>query len=344
MNGSAHRAVTGWGRRALLLATPIVLLWGTVLSLKLTPAFFAGVLTFGASQAMTQRFARSPAFARHARLYSAAVVAVVTLLLIVGLVEFVLWAPQAIPKLFKQLATTLEQLRGLLPAWASYLPDSVDTVRREVIVWLKANAAAVQSWGLHTARGIGYVILGLVIGGLAAVQVAWASSDAPNPKPLPPLAQAIFDYTRELVASFTQVVFAQVKISLVNTALTAVFLVGILPLLGRTLPLTPVLLVVTFVAGLLPVVGNLISNTITTLVALSVSVIDAVLALGWLVFIHKLEYFLNAHIIGNRIRSHAWEILTMMVVLEAAFGVAGVVSAPVFFAQLKSTLRREGLL
>jgi len=79
-------------------------------------------------------------------------------------------------------------------------------------------------------------------------------------------------------------------------------------------------------------------------VALSVSVIDAVLALGWLVFIHKLEYFLNAHIIGNRIRSHAWEILTMMVVLEAAFGVAGVVSAPVFFAQLKSTLRREGLL
>lgn len=334
----------GWGRRALLVIVPILALWGLVLVLKLTPAFFAGVLTFGASHAMTQRFARHATFARHARLYSAAVVAVVTLLFIAGLVEFALWTPQALPKLFRQLATTLEQVRTLLPALAGFIPDSIDALRQEAIHWLRANGAAVQSWGLHTARGIGYVILGMIVGGLAAVQVAWHEEEATEAQKVSPLVQRITSFMRELVASFTQVVFAQVKISLVNTALTSIFLLGILPLLGRTLPLTPVLIVVTFVAGLLPVVGNLISNTVTTLVALSVSVIDAALALGWLVFIHKLEYFLNAHIIGNRIHSHAWEILTMMIVLEAAFGVAGVVSAPVLYAQLKSALRREGLL
>jgi len=63
---------------------------------------------------------------------------------------------------------------------------------------------------------------------------------------------------------------------------------------------------VTFVAGLLPVIGNLISNTVIVIVSLSHSANTAVASLAYLVAIHKLEYFLNARIIGSQIRSRAW--------------------------------------
>ena len=48
--------------------------------------------------------------------------------------------------------------------------------------------------------------------------------------------------------AFRGVVFAQVKISAINTALTAIYLLGILPLLGIHLPYTKALIAVTFFA------------------------------------------------------------------------------------------------
>ena len=102
------------------------------------------------------------------------------------------------------------------------------------------------------------------------------------------------------------------------------------------------LVVVTFIAGLIPVVGNLISNTVIVIIALSSSLVDAGLALAWLVGIHKLEYFLNAHIIGTRIRASAWELLMVMLVMESLVGLAGLVSAPIIYAQLKHRLHQRG--
>jgi len=92
------------------------------------------------------------------------------------------------------------------------------------------------------------------------------------------------------------------------------------------------------------VVGNLVSNAMIVVVSLTQSVAAAGLSLAWLVAIHKLEYFLNAHIIGNRIRAQAWELLLAMLTLEALFGLAGLVSAPVLYAQLKHALQERGLL
>ncbi|MBS0461471.1 MAG: AI-2E family transporter, partial [Proteobacteria bacterium] len=102
--------------------------------------------------------------------------------------------------------------------------------------------------------------------------------------------------------------------------------------------------IVTFFVGLLPVVGNLISNTLIVISALSVSMGAAIAALVFLVLLHKLEYFLNARIVGDQIRARAWEILLAMLVLEAAFGMAGVVAAPIYYAYLKSELKAEGLI
>ena len=77
----------------------------------------------------------------------------------------------------------------------------------------------------------------------------------------------------------------------------------------------------TFVAGLLPVVGNLISNTVIVIVGLSIRSASPLASLAFLIVIHKLEYFLNARIVGTQIGSHTWELLLAMLVMEAAFGV-----------------------
>jgi len=55
----------------------------------------------------------------------------------------------------------------------------------------------------------------------------------------------------------------------------------------------------------------------------------ALLALGFLVVIHKLEYFLNGTIIGGRIRNPLWLTLLGLVIGERLMGVPGMILAPV---------------
>jgi predicted PurR-regulated permease PerM len=140
------------------------------------------------------------------------------------------------------------------------------------------------------------------------------------------------------------VVFAQVKISSVNTLLTGIFLLVVLPLFGVYMPLAKSLVVLTFVVGLLPVVGNLISNTMIFVVGLSLSLGVAVSALAYLVVIHKLEYFLNARIIGTQIRARAWELLIAMLLMESIFGAPGLIAAPIYYAYLKRELEGAKLI
>jgi predicted PurR-regulated permease PerM len=63
-----------------------------------------------------------------------------------------------------------------------------------------------------------------------------------------------------------------------------------------------------------------------------------------LVVVHKLEYFLNARIVGGQIRAHVWELLIAMLAMEAAFGLAGLIAAPIYYAYLKSELEGERLI
>jgi len=60
--------------------------------------------------------------------------------------------------------------------------------------------------------------------------------------------------------------------------------------------------------------------------------------------IHKLEYFLNARIVGAQIRASAWELLTAMLVMEGCFGLAGLVAAPICYAWLKDELASRHLI
>src|SRR5207302_6155651 len=104
------------------------------------------------------------------------------------------------------------------------------------------------------------------------------------------------------------------------------------------------MIAVTFVAGLLPVIGNLISNTMIFVVSLAHSPFVAVASLVYLIVIHKLEYFLNARIVGTQISARAWELLIAMVAMETVFGIGGLVAAPIVYAWVKDELKCRGLI
>src|SRR5438128_9410250 len=67
---------------------------------------------------------------------------------------------------------------------------------------------------------------------------------------------------RDFYRSFATVMGAQITISLINTVLTAIFL------LAARLPHAPLLIAITFICGLVPIVGNLLSNTVIVFVGL----------------------------------------------------------------------------
>jgi predicted PurR-regulated permease PerM len=192
--------------------------------------------------------------------------------------------------------------------------------------------------GKEAMRVFVRMLIGMVIGALVSLHEGGPSFFAM------PLTGALTQRAIRFGAAFRNIVFAQIRISAINTVLTAIFLLVICPLFGFPLPLTKTMIAVTFLAGLLPIIGNLISNTLIVVVALSVSLYAALAALVFLVLVHKLEYFLNARIVGSRIHAHAWELLIAMITLEAAFGVAGLIAAPIYYAYIKSELADAKLI
>ena len=129
--------------------------------------------------------------------------------------------------------------------------------------------------------------------------------------------------------SFELVIGAQLVISTINTVLTSIFVLAV------GLPYAGVIIVVTFLCGLLPIVGNIISNTVTVSIAFTVSPKMAVAALVFLVIIHKLEYFLNSKIIGDRIKNPVWLTLIALILGERLMGIPGMILAPVILHFLK---------
>lgn len=240
--------------------------------------------------------------------------------------------------LLNRMVEVLETGRGYLPDWAGkYLPANAEELRHQATSFLQANVWALQRFGQDVGRILVYIVFGIIIGSLVLFR---RSRDVA----LGPLAVAMKERMCNLSLSFRRVVFAQVRISLLNTTLTLIYLMVVLPLFDVHLPLVKTLIAVTFIAGLLPVIGNVISNTVIVIVSLGVSAYAAIGAFAFLIAIHKLEYFVNARIIGTQINSRAWEMLTVMLVMEATFGVPGLIAAPVFYAYVKQELTDRGLL
>ncbi len=323
-----------------LLAAVALLL---VIDLHLLPALLAGLLVYELVRASTPLFGQRISGDRARVVVVALLGAIVVgllILLILGTISFfrselgnpeVLWQQQLMP--------LVEKARQQLPPiLVNNLPDSVDDLRVGAFEMARRHSGTLQLAGKGAVRVFVHIIIGLVLGAIIAL------SRTRPPHQVGPLAAALGRRCQLLAEAFHNIVFAQIKISLINTLFTAIFLLGVLPLLGIHVPLAKTLVVLTFIFGLLPVVGNLLSNTAVCIAALSVSLGVGVAALCFLVLIHKLEYFLNARIVGSQIHARAWELLIAMLLMEAAFGLTGVIAAPIYYAYLKSELDAERLL
>ena len=327
--------IIGWVITAVLL--------GLVIELHLLSALLAGLLVYKLVDVLTP-WLRVKAISRDsARMLAITLIATAVIAALVGLglgiVTLLRNSGETLPLLMQKMAQIIEEVRDKLPAALhDTMPDDAVALQATLADWLRTHAGSLQIAGRGIGRSLAHMLIGMIIGALLSLQKASAHPDRQ------PLAQDIARRAARLATAFQRVVFAQVWISLINTLFTWIYLDVVLRLFGVDLPLVKILVALTFIVGLLPIIGNLISNTAIVVVCLSQGVPVAVASLVFLVVIHKLEYFLNARIIGSHIKARAFDLLIMMLAMEAAFGITGLIAAPIIYAYYKEELRAKGLV
>ncbi|MEN6476035.1 MAG: AI-2E family transporter [Syntrophaceae bacterium] len=314
-----------------------------ILKVHLIPAFISGFVVFELVNSLAPLLRIPRLSGNRARVL---VVALISIMVVALLILLIWWIrsffhvdSNGISALFKKMAEIIEGSHSMLPDWSDrYLPQDAEELKFATATWLNQHAGALPMAGMETARVTAQILIGMVLGSIVSLR------KASSPEYLAPLTYALQERIRLFHLSFREIVFAQSRISALNTLFTWLYLMVVLPLFGIELPFAKTMVAITFITGLLPVIGNLISNTIIVIVSLSMSLGVALASLVFLVIIHKLEYFLNARIIGSQIRASAWELLVAMLVMEATFGLAGVFMAPIYYAYLKKELAERGLI
>jgi predicted PurR-regulated permease PerM len=257
----------------------------------------------------------------------------------IGVAALTARGPDSLIALLQIMADLIETARTRLPEWVqAYVPSTAEELQSAASGWLRDHAGELKTAGENVGRGLIHVVVGILIGSLMAFTPLTAATEAP------PLVRALKARAAILSHSFRRFAFAQVRISALNTTLTTIYLAVVLPLCGVHLPLVKTVIAVTFFVGLLPLVGNLITNTVIVVVSLSASLGAAVGSLIFLITIHKLEYLVNARIIGTEIRARTWELLLAMLVMESVFGLPGLIAAPIYYSYLKDELSAKGLV
>jgi predicted PurR-regulated permease PerM len=314
-----------------------------ILKLKLLSTLLAGLLVYELVHVLAERLRLSSIGRHNAKPVAVALLTTLVVLLlslaIIGIGSVLRHGNDSLPALLQKLAEIIDNSRQRLPeSIVDYLPADADDLRQRLATWLRTHAGALGGASLLAGRVFAHVLIGLVIGALLALGETVARA------PHKPLSQALTARAAVLSNAFRRVVFAQTWIAAINAGFTGIYLVLVLPLCGVHLPLTKTMVALTFIAGLIPIVGNLVSNSVIVIVSLSSSFGVALASTLFLVAVHKLEYFLNARIIGAHIRARAWELLVAMVVMEAAFGISGIIAAPIFYAYFKEELGSRGLV
>ena len=335
VNPVTRADLIAWGLSALVL--------GLALVLHLLPALLAALLVYELVNVLTPRLRVSALGRDGPRLLAVALIATVVVGALVGagvgLAAFLRNSGESLPILMQKMAQIVEDSRTHLPAaLLARVPDDADTLQRWLVEWLRSHSDSLQLAGRDLGRTLVHILMGMVIGALLSLQRASKLADRR------PLAARISRQAEHLASAFRRVVFAQFWISAINALFTGLYLGVVLPAFGVDLPLVKTLVAITFVVGLLPIVGNLISNTAIVIVSLAQGLPVAIASFVYLVVIHKLEYFLNARIIGSHINARAWELLVAMLAMEAAFGIAGLIAAPIFYTYFKDELHDKGLV
>ena len=313
-----------------------------VLTMHLAPAALIGLLLFLLCKRLGDWFNQYiPELS--ARIFAVMLIVTIIVTSITAIsitVSNLIGQEQSLSGLSDMLTTTINDLKNDIPnTLIAYVPErwlAYDATSILSIIKEHTNELSMAgSQGLHSIAQI------LIVIAIALLLTLHRFESIKRNKPFAAeLRQRLVLFGK----AFENIVFAQIKISAINTLLTGLFLLVVLPYFDIHLPYNKTIVILTFVTGLIPVVGNLISNTLITVISISISFKVAIAALTFLIFIHKLEYFINAKIIGTRINASAWELLLALFVMEACFGITGILLAPIIYAYIKSELTQAKLI
>jgi predicted PurR-regulated permease PerM len=243
-----------------------------------------------------------------------------------GLVHFLRDTVRALPEIADKAIPSVIQFAREYKVELAF--TDYDSLKESAVAMAKSQAEYWRS-AARFAGSAGKQLMFFLVGVVVAIALfvkpgIEASQDRPSGGNLYSLCcQQIALRFETLFTSFARVMGAQILISTINTVLTTIFVIAV------DLPYAIVVVGVTFLCGLVPVIGNLISNTIIVSIGFTVSPRMAFAALIFLIVIHKMEYFLNSKIIGDRIRSPLWLTLLGLVVGERLMGIPGMILAPV---------------
>src|SRR5437667_7437926 len=211
------------------------------------------------------------------------------------------------------------------------LPFSdLDSLKATIVDVVKNEFLFVGNFARAATTQLVFVLIGIVVAVSLFLNPQIEKSSKPkNPSLFTAVTQEIKIRFQLFYQSFETVMGAQIRISAINTLLTAVFVLIV------SLKYGPFVVGLTFLCGLLPIVGNLISNSIIVGIAFTISPRVAIAALVFLVVLHKLEYFLNSKIIGDRIKNPVWLTLLALIIGERFMGIPGMILAPVVLNYIK---------
>jgi predicted PurR-regulated permease PerM len=215
-----------------------------------------------------------------------------------------------------------------------------ETAKTALVREVNESMSAIGRYLRAAVYAFAQVLIGLVVAAGLFLSGKWGHEDdaiAARDSLYVTVVRELAARFRTFYASFARVIGAQIIISVINTALTSIFLIW------QQYDYVTVIIMVTFLCGLLPIIGNILSNTLIVGVGFTISPETALFALIYLVVIHKLEYFLNSKIIGERIKNPMWLTLIGLVVGEKLMGIPGMILAPVVLHYIKVEASRNKL-
>jgi predicted PurR-regulated permease PerM len=255
-----------------------------------------------------------------------------------GLFFFTRQAVKTLPEIAQRTIPAVvdfAQRKGIELPFSDY-----ESLKDEALKEVRERFANIGRYAREAAFQFALLIIGLVVAASMFLSARWGAEADPQTSRDSVYASVVRELAvrfETFYSSFSKVIGAQIVISLINTALTAVFLAW------NGFPYAMVIVVLTFLCGLLPIIGNLVSNTLIVGVAFTMpnGPRIALFALIFLIAVHKLEYFLNSKIIGDRIKNPMWLTLIGIVIGEKLMGIPGMILAPIVLHYIKVEASRN---
>jgi predicted PurR-regulated permease PerM len=251
---------------------------------------------------------------------------------------FVFFVREAVTALPDVLSRSIPAMLRFAEEQKIALPfDDLDSLKSLVLDHVKEQLGALGNFAKLATKEFAFLLIGLVVGVSlfvnATLDLERGTHTIKN-NLYALLCEGVVARFSTFYHSFAQVMGAQLIIATINATLTALFLFSV------GFPYASVVIGVTWLCGMFPIIGNLISNTVIVCIAFTISPRMAMAALVFLIVLHKLEYFLNSKIIGERIKTPMWLTLLGLVVGERLMGIPGMILAPVVLDYIKDEAKR----